>query len=85
MNSPNRLNIEICVFIGLLTIALNIWIYLQENNEKIKENLYNLASLSVTSSFLILLEVFDFPPILGLLGIGFLIYNSNLRHVTIHF
>jgi len=60
-------NIQICVFIGLLTIALNIRIYLIETDLIQKENLFKIAKLSVISSFLITLEVFDFPPVLGVL------------------
>ena len=60
-------NIQICVFIGLLTIALNIRIYLVETDLIQKENLFKIARLSVISSFLITLEVFDFPPVFGVL------------------
>jgi len=56
-------NIQICVFIGLLTIALNIRIYLVETDIVQKAGLFKIAKLSVISSFLITLEVFDFPPV----------------------
>lgn len=62
------LNMKLCVFIGLTTVAININYYLTDRaNERINRTLFKLAVLSVLSSAALALEVFDFAPIWGLL------------------
>ena len=73
------LNMQLCVFIGLSTVAANVLVYLTDrSNERINRNLFAIAVLSVASSAALALEVFDFAPIyglkfgrLGLLKLGF--------------
>jgi len=62
------LNMQLCVFIGLSTVAANVLVYLTDrSNERINRNLFAIAVLSVASSAALALEVFDFAPIYGLI------------------
>jgi len=60
------LNMQVCVLLGLCTVALQLFTYLTDRqNYSIYQVQYKLACLSVFSSAALTLEVFDFAPIMG--------------------